>query len=216
MYRLNKLSSFAVLAMAASFVACKSNQPTVDGDKLVVTDGSGAQHVVVEWWNNPGDIGKFAAAGAAKIHGNIGTARNRAEVQARATLAASLKAEVQSLAELWSQEAGDNMNEDSISSMFNDETFIRQIVDTTLIGARVDRFKPVDGYMYALVILEKPETFLGNIVDKAEEDLKSDAYYETEVKKGVARDRLDELVGNKMKEIESESAKMQANLATLP
>lgn len=216
MYRLNKVSSLAVLALAVSLGACKSSPPTVDSNKLVVSDGAGGQKVVIDWWNNPGDIGKFAAAGAAKVHGNIGSARNRAEVQGRAQLAAGLKAEIQSLAESWSQEAGDNMNESSISSMFNDESFIRQIVDTTLVGARLDRFKNVDGTMYALIILEKPETVLGNIIDKAEEDLKDDAYYETEVKKGVARDRLDELVGNKAKEMASDVAAQQANLAKLP
>ena len=219
MYRPNKWCQLAVLGLATTFAACKSTSsdsgvPAGD-DKLVVTDDQGNQKVVIEWWNNPGDVGKFAAAGAAKVHGNVNAARNRAEVQGRATLAASLKAEIQSLSELWSQEAGDNLNEESVSSMFNDETFIRQIVDTTLLGARVDRYKQVDGNMYALIILEKPETFINNIVDEGKDKIKEDTLLETQVRKEMAAEKLDNLLGQKTAEYAEETAKMQANLQAI-
>lgn len=213
MSRPNKWCQLAVLGLAASFAACKSTTSGVSADgKLIVTDDRGNQKVVIDWWNNPGDVGKFAAAGAARVHGNVNAARSRAEVQGRATLAASLKAEIQSLSELWTQEAGDNLNEDSVSSMFNDETFIRQVVDTTLLGARVDRYQQVDGNMYALVILEKPETFIGNIVDKSKENIKNDALLETQVRKEMASEKLDGLLNKKAAEYATETARMQANL----
>ena len=218
MYRPNKWCQLAVLGLATMFAACKStnsNTGVPADDKLVVSDGQGGQKVVIEWWNNPGDVGKFASAGAAKVHGNVNAARNRAEVQGRATLAASLKAEIQSLSELWSQEAGDNLNEESVSSMFNDETFIRQVVDTTLLGARVDRYKQVDGNMYALVILEKPETFIDNIVDKGKENIKADTLLETQVKKEMASEKLDNLLNKKTAEYAQETAKLQANLKAI-
>ena len=96
--------------------------------------------------------------------------------------------------------------------MFNDETFIRQIVDTTLLGARVDRYKQVDGNMYALIILEKPETFIDNIVDEGKDKIKEDTLLETQVRKEMAAEKLDSMLGKKTAEYAEETAKMQANL----
>ena len=69
--------------------------------------------------------------------------------------------------------------------------------------------------MYALIILEKPETFIGNIVDKGKENIKNDTLLETQVRKEMAAEKLDGLLNKKTAEYAQETAKMQANLQKL-
>lgn len=213
----NRALQLSVLGLATTLIAsCGSSEKKAETRKGtdVFSDGAGGKVVIPNWWENPGAIGKFSAIGSAKIIGSYANAKRTAEVQARATLAASLEATIQSLTELWSQETGDAMNEASLASYFNNEQFTRQLVDTTLRGARVDRYAKEDGEAFCLVILEKPEDFLDNLVQKVEEDtMKEDTYFETEVKKGKARDALDSLVNGAKADAEKEKAARAAALA---
>jgi hypothetical protein len=204
-------AKLAILALASTLVvSCGSTDNKVDngpGYNETFT-GEGGTQVIREWWKRPGALGKYAAIGTAKIIGNEASARNRADVDARNKLAASIKATIQSISENWSQEAGDLTDESTLSSMMNDETFIRQVVDTTLVGSVVDRYESNGGYMYVLMKLESPDDFLAHLVSKVDENSKQDdALAETNARKSILRDRLDTVIEREKGQISAEKAK---------
>ncbi len=206
-------AKLAILALASSLVvSCGSTDQKVDngpGYNETFENGQGGTQVIREWWKRPGALGKYAAIGTAKIIGNEASARNRADVDARNKLAASIKATIQSISENWAQEAGDLTDESSLSSMFNDETFIRQVVDTTLVGSVVDRYGSEGGYLYSLVKLENPDDFLSHLVSAVDEgsSAQDDALAETNARKSILRDRLDTVIQREKDQIATEKAK---------
>lgn len=154
-----QLFSAALLALLPLFAAsCQSSQSGTNGPRPVNPD------TVKEWWKRPGLFGNYAAIGTAKMVANEAAARTRAEVDGRNKLAASIQSTIQSIQENWSQEAGDLMDEATLSSMLNDETFIRQMVDTAMVGSVVSRYEVADGYMYVLMTLEDPDAFHAHLI----------------------------------------------------
>lgn len=141
-------------------VSCASTQSNSDQPAAVNPDN------VKEWWKRPGLFGKYATVGTAKVVANQAQARTRAEVDGRNKLAASIRSVIQSVQENWSQEAGDLLDEETLSSMLNDESFIRQMVDTTMMGSVVDRYEVADGYMYVLMKLEDAAAFENHLISK--------------------------------------------------
>ena len=83
-------------------------------------------------------------------------ARTRAEADGRAKLAATARAQMQQLISNWAKETGDLLDEASVSSLLNDETLIRQVTDTELIGARAAQYAKRDGNQYVLVVMDDP------------------------------------------------------------
>lgn len=198
------LLKIALLALLPVLGASCASTSTDSGDPPAVNPDN-----VREWWKRPGELGKYTSIGTAKVIGNEASARNRADVDARNKLAASIKATIQSISENWAQEAGDLTDESSLSSMFNDETFIRQVVDTTLVGSVVDRYEHSGDYIYVLMKLENPDDFLGHLVSKLDEGSAAQdaALAETGARKSIARDRLDKVIQGEKDQIAAEKAK---------
>lgn len=181
-------------ALCVSAVSCASTetkgQPPVND--VVSINGQN----VYQWWNNPDDLGDgLYAIGSSPTTRNISMTRTAATVNGRARLAAILSAEIQSLTELWAQDTGDLEDQDSMQSLYNNETFTRQIVNTNIRGARAKMFHDDNGTYYALVGLEDPATFQAAVKAQVEENfIKDETYFKTEVRKDAARKSLDALL----------------------
>ena len=149
-----------------------------------------------EWWNEPGEIkDAMVAVGSTKMVGNITAARNSAEADARAKMAQTVQATIQSLVTNWFKEAGDNLDDATLSSYINNEGLVRQMTDIDVVGARVVKYKQVDGYMYVLMVMEDPAKwtqFLGRSVKN--QVLKDSTLYKTEVLKNEFESKLDALI----------------------
>ncbi len=205
-------AKLALLALASTLiVSCNGDGPKDNngpGYSETFDNGQGGTQVVREWWNRPDAFGKYTQVGSAKVIGSETSARGRAEVDARNKLAASIKATIQSISENWSQEAGDLTDESSMSSMMNDESFIRQVVDTTLVGSVVGRYQISNGTMYVLMSLESPDEFLAHLVSKVDENSAADdALAETGARKSLMRERLDTVIEKEKGQISAEKAK---------
>lgn len=172
-----------------------------------------------DWWNNPGVVqDRLAAIGASPFLNNVSSARIAAETNARAALAATLKAKIQQLVENWSKEAGDLNIAKSLSSYINNETFTRQFVDTEISGARAHKYH-LDrdtNTQYVLMILdtEKAQEWLSSVGNALSEQALRDAtLFKTEAMKSQARDRLDSLIDKEKKQAEEATkAIMKATL----
>ena len=107
------------------------------------------------WWDEPPQMeGKISAVGMARFVGNESLSRTSAVTNARRTLAAFVKTQIQSLTETWGKQAGDDKNASKISNYFNDENITRELVDTTLQGAIPIKYEKHDKYLYALVVID--------------------------------------------------------------
>jgi hypothetical protein len=164
----------------------------------------------MEWWNEPGSIKEYlAAVGAAPILNArmVRQARRGAEVDARAKLAATLKARITSLTENWDKSVGDMMNEKSFSAYVNDETFTRQYVDEELRGSQVVKYRQEGQTMYALLVLRNPAEWVDNIANELEEQaLKDETLLKTEVLKDDFRKRMDALKAEEEKKVQEQKA----------
>lgn len=149
------------------------------------------------WIDDPGLVeGSLAAVGATQFVANEGQARTASEADARAKLAATLKAEINQLAENWAKEAGDLKIQDSLSSLINNETFTRQYVDTVIRGASAHKYRKRDNTMFCLMIMqpEKMKEWYTEMADALEQEaLRDAALWKTEAMKSDARDRFDEI-----------------------
>jgi hypothetical protein len=162
----------------------------------------------IEWWNEPGSIKEYlAAVGASAILNPrmVRQARRGAEVDARAKLAATLKARITSLTENWDKSVGDMMDEKSFSAYVNDETFTRQYVDEKISGSQVVKYKQQGQTMFALLVLRDPTEWVNNITDDLEEKaLKDETLLKTEVLKDDFRQRMEALKAEEEKKIQDQ------------
>jgi hypothetical protein len=151
---------------------------------------------VSDWIDNPGDIrDTLAAVGSAKILGNVSSARNRAEADARAKMAATARAQVQSLMSNWFKETGDNLDERTVASYMNDEGLIRQLTDTEIIGARPVRYKDRGGVQYVLMVIDDAAKWTQQVGTSVKDKiLKDQTLFKTEVMKRDFEEKLDKLI----------------------
>jgi len=174
----------AVAALAA--VGCASDKSQL------------AEHVaaVDNWIDNPGDIqDTLGTVGLAQIVGNESSARNRAEADGRAKMAATARAQVQSLMSNWFKEAGDNLDPKTLSSYMNDEGLIRQVTDVEIIGARPVKYAQRNGYQYVLMVIEDPEMWTKQVGASVKDQLlKDQTLFKTEVLKQDFEKKLDALI----------------------
>lgn len=176
--------------IVSSFLLGTSGCGTATPDTPATTAATG------DWWNNPGDIrDSLASVGSAKLMGNLSNARTRAETDARAKLAASGRAKLQQLVQNWAKEAGDMLDEKTVSSYINDETLTRQLVDEELVGARPVRYQTEGEYVYALMIMDDPANWTkrvgSSLRDRA---VKDETLFKTEVMKQDFEKKLDALI----------------------
>ena len=178
--------------------------PVLASSVLLFTPGCGgapetlAERVeeVSDWIDNPGDIrDTLAAVGSAKVMGNVSAARNRAEVDGRAKMAATARAQVQALMSNWFKEAGDNLDERTLSSYMNDEGLIRQLTDTEIIGARAVKYKMRDNVQYVLMVIDDAAKWTQQVGTSVKDKvLKDQTLFKTEVMKRDFEEKLDKLI----------------------
>lgn len=140
---------------------------------------------VAEWWDNPGEIkDHLAVVGVAKRTRNLSLNRRQAEVDGRAQLLATLRANIQQLVEDWAKTTGDLSNENTIADYVNAESFTRQHLDDVIAGSRAMKYKTIDGNVFCLMVLEDPVAWQNN-VDNSVRDaiLKDETMFKTQVMK---------------------------------
>ncbi|MEZ5963217.1 MAG: hypothetical protein R3F56_05145 [Planctomycetota bacterium] len=148
------------------------------------------------WIDNPGDIrDTLAAVGAARVMGNISSARNRAEIDARQKMAATARAKVQSLLSNWFKETGDMLDERTMSSYMNDEGIMRQLTDTEIIGARAAKYEVRDNTQYVLMVIDDPAKWTQQVGSSLKDKvLRDETMFKTEVMKRDFEEKLDKLI----------------------
>lgn len=150
------------------------------------------------WWNNPGSVqDHLAAVGVSPLLNKraVASSRQAAEVDGRAKLAATLKAQIQSLAENWSKDVGDLTNEASFSSYVNNESFTRQFVNDAVKGAQAYKYHQDEGNVYVLMVLRDPTQWVENLATEIRDQaLQDETLWKTEVMKQDFRKRMDDMV----------------------
>jgi hypothetical protein len=148
------------------------------------------------WIDNPTLVeGTMAATGMAKLLGNEANARTRAEADGRAKLAATARAQMQQLISNWAKETGDLLNEATVSSYLNDETLIRQVTDTELIGARPAKYAQKGGNQYVLIVMDDPAEWTKRVgAGLRSRALQDQTLFKTEVMKRDFEEKLDKLI----------------------
>ena len=163
---------------------------------------------VDKWWDNPKDLPyDLCVVGTAPFMGNLGAARNSAELDARAKLAAMKESKVQQLLEDWSQQTGDMLKPESVTSLLNNEQITRGITDENISGARPIAYQVIEmrgqQQQFVLMTLEDTTLFFENIKMAVEENIiAEETYYKTEVRKEEASARLDDILAADKKKIE--------------
>ena len=190
---MRSLSVLVTAALVLASVGCASDQPTV------------ADTGEIEWWNSPVEIrDAVVAVGSSRIIGNKSAARNSAEVDGMGRIARAVEAKVQQLMTNWFKEAGDNLDEATMSSYINNEGITRVVTDVEIVGASVAKYKEVDGYMYALIVLEDPAKWTQHVGETFKDNVLKDAtLFKTEVMKQDFEAKLDALIE---KDAEAEAA----------
>lgn len=149
-----------------------------------------------DWIDNPGDIrDTLAVVGSARIVGHESNARTRAMGNARAQMAATARAQVQSLLSNWFKETGDLLDERTMSSYMNDESLIRQLTDTEIIGARAAKFEKRGNTQYVLMVIDDPAKWTQQVGTSLKDKvLKDETLFKTEVMKRDFEEKLDKLI----------------------
>lgn len=181
---MDRLSAHLLASSCALLVGCASGpQPATEVEPEI-------------WIDKPSMVeDAMAATGMAKILGNEGNARTRAEADGRAKLAATARAQMQQLISNWAKESGDLLDEASVSSLLNDETLIRQVTDVELIGARVVQYAKRDGNQYVLVVMDDPAEWTKRVGEgMRSRALQDETMFKTEVLKRDFEEKLDKLI----------------------
>ncbi|MGQ9591647.1 MAG: hypothetical protein ACUVYA_15295 [Planctomycetota bacterium] len=164
-----------------------------------VKAGAGKERVNLpyEWWNNPGEVDDHMAAVGASPCPNAasqGSARTFAEADGRQKIAASIQARITSLVENWAKIVGDTSDQQTFTSLINNEGFTRQFVDRSVVGARAVTYKylPEEKTLYALMVVQDPAAwmveFRENSLEKAAQTL-----LWTQAQKEDFRKKMDEI-----------------------
>lgn len=181
---MNRLLAPLIVSSCALLVGCSSGpEPMTEIEPAT-------------WIDKPSMVeGAMAATGMAKILGNEGNARTRAEADGRAKLAATARAQMQQLISNWAKETGDLLDEASVSSLLNDETLIRQATDVELIGARAVQYAKRDGNQYVLVVMDDPAEWTKRVGEgMRSRALQDNTLFKTEVLKRDFEEKLDKLI----------------------
>ncbi|RME83191.1 MAG: hypothetical protein D6785_06970 [Planctomycetota bacterium] len=157
------------------------------------------------WINSPSNVplkGYIAAfVGTARIQGDVPSARQEAEQEARRKIAAFLKSEIRSITKNLDRQMGDLLNQNSLVSLVNNQTVTLEIIQASVQGSIPLEYYvcPEEDTVYVLVGLKAPQ-FLQKIAQVVETHLdemippKKKALEETEKLKSQARARLDALL----------------------
>lgn len=108
------------------------------------------------WWEEPPQReGKVVAVGMAEFRGNISASRAAAEAVAMKSLARFVESQITSLTETWAKQAGDKKITSAITNYFNDETAVRELINTSVRGAKTLKWKDNhNGYTYVLMEID--------------------------------------------------------------
>jgi len=159
-----------------------------------------------EWMDTlPSDV--LASVGMAKIIGNKAVARRTAEADGRAKIAEAVEANIQSLMTNWFKEAGDNLDEDTLSSYINNEGIVRQVTDVKIVGASPRIYRERDGYQYVLMVVDDPAKWtelLGQSVKQTV--LKDNTLFKTQVMKDEFEAKLDAAINRDAEAVAEKTA----------
>lgn len=177
-----------VLAGSLAFVATSCGSTPSTFQEKVAEAGN--------WIDNPGDIrDTLASVGASRVMGNISSARNRAELDARQKMAATARAKVQSLLSNWFKETGDMLDDRTMSSYMNDEGIMRQLTDTEIIGARAAKYEVRGDTQYVLMVIDDPAKWTQQVGSSLKDKvLRDETMFKTEVMKRDFEEKLDKLI----------------------
>ncbi|MFT4542952.1 MAG: hypothetical protein ACI841_003185 [Planctomycetota bacterium] len=189
-------------------VACNGTDTKPDDIEKV------GEQSVYRWWENPGDLDvPLATIGMAKIIGDEGFARTRAEADATRKIASTMNTKVQAMITQWSQVAGDYMDEASMSALTNDESFSRQVTDQSISGARVIKYKKHDGQMYVLMMVDDIAPLVANMKQQISAKVIADeTFYKTEVRKADASADLDALLAKESADMSAKQNEFKAGI----
>lgn len=160
------------------------------------------------WIDNPSSIsGCLAAVGSSPVLSDydVSGARDSAEVNGRAKLAAMMKARIQAYNENWSKRCADLCDEDKFMAYMNDEAEIRQLVNLSIRGAQAVRYRQVGKTVYCLMALRDVDSFFRDVVEGAGDRLaKDEVLLKTEALKAKARKKLESMIEEERKQLKKD------------
>lgn len=200
----------AVLA-GVLLVGCGSSEKkdTDNNNNNNNTSGNNNANEAENWWDNPDMLkgGLYSVGGApAKSPLAIPQARTAAAARARRELAAALKVKVQGFVKVWAESSGDAADVETISELYRNEEFTRNLVNTTLKGARIVKYRTpkkaeLPDNVWALAALDA-QKFFNTVKKEIDQTKKNKTKMETRVMSKRAEAELDSL-------IEKEEAKLK-------
>jgi hypothetical protein len=185
------LAATSLVLMTMGCAATNPNDELYEGD---------------EWMDTlPSDV--LASVGMAKIIGNEAVARRTAEADGRAKIAETVEANIQSLMTNWFKEAGDNLDEATLSSYINNEGIVRQVTDVNIVGASPRIYRKRDGYQYVLIVVEDPMKWT-ELLGKSVKDtvLKDNTLFKTQVMKDEFEAKLDAAINDSAEKVAEKTA----------
>jgi hypothetical protein len=107
------------------------------------------------WWQQPPqEEGKVFAIGSVIKGKNLSASRTFAIADGQAKLAMYLGSQVQALTEVYNGTGGDGVVPEGAPEFFNNESIIRSLTNTRLMGAKTLRYGSDEKYYYALLVLD--------------------------------------------------------------
>jgi hypothetical protein len=117
-----------------------------------------------DWWNYPQRYEKCLAAIGSSADPDPGQAMREAELNARANLAATLKAHLRSVNTSWTRRAGWG---NRFETWINRQEWVEQTVRVSLAGSWPLRYERDGKVLYCLVVLKNPGAYLQKYYERA-------------------------------------------------
>lgn len=143
------------------------------------------------WWEQPPqEEGKVFAVGTVIKGRNLGASRTFAEADARGKLGAYIGTQVQALTEVYNGTGGEAGLPEAAPSFFNNESIIRTLTNTRLMGAKTLKYANDEKYYYVLMELD-----MAQFTDLWKKTLEAEAakqkYLESKALKEAYSNKLD-------------------------
>ena len=196
----SRVISLALLTLVV--VSCSSNKPRPDDNVLNDEAPEWVYNPNVDW-DADDEPFTYWATGRARINFDLDLAEEKAFADGRADVGAFLETTIQRLLEAYIGEAGDQMNDASLSSLVNDQLYTRQVINASLSGVRTEA-KWWDGeYYYVWLKYNANDEFFGNFANSLNERLKSNTRKLTAQSRDRMRDELERILRERNETMES-------------
>lgn len=192
------------LALVAGFVVlgCSSHKPRPDEAVLNEEAPDWVFNPNVEW-DADDEPFVYYATGRARINFDLDLAEEKALADGRADVGAFLETTIQRLLESYIGEAGDQMNDASLSSLINDQLYTRQVVDASLSGVRLEAKWWDSDYYYVWLKYDANDQFFGNFTNSLNSKLQSNTRKLTSQARERMRDELNRILRERNEQLES-------------